>query len=31
LDDGEDGNKSKFHQDVVIGLYGSSECETSVG
>lgn len=23
--------KSKFQQDVVIGLYGSSECETSVG
>ena len=31
LEDGEDGDKSKFHQDVVIGLYGSSECETSVG
>jgi hypothetical protein len=30
-EDGEDGDKSKFHQDVVIGLYGSSECETSVG
>ena len=29
-DDG-DAAKSKFHQDVVIGLYGSSECETSVG
>jgi len=30
-EDNEGARKSKFQQDVVIGLYGSSEFETSVG
>ena len=31
FEENEDGEKSKIQQDVVIGLYGSSEFETSVG
>ena len=31
LEENEGEKKSKFQQDVVIGLYGSSEFETSVG
>src|SRR5262249_27350444 len=31
FEDNEAVAKSKFRQDSVIGLYGSSECETSVG